>query len=49
MSLSEGGKKAPSRVERLKCAISKQNIDVLVAFKPEVTFYLSGFTLILIW
>jgi Xaa-Pro dipeptidase len=44
MSPPEGGKKAPPRVERLKRGIAKQDIDVLVAFKPEVTFYLTGFT-----
>ncbi|KAF8548864.1 Xaa-Pro aminopeptidase [Imleria badia] len=44
MSLPTANKDAPPRVERLKRDIALQNIDVLVAFKPEVTFLLTGFT-----
>ena len=44
MSHPEGGKKAPLRVKRLKYGVAKQNIDVPVDFKPEVTFHLMGFT-----
>lgn len=32
-----------SRITRLKAAMAENNIDVLVTFKPEHTFYLSGF------
>lgn len=35
------------RVARLKAAMAAQGIDVLVSFKPEHTFYMSGFNPIL--
>lgn len=33
----------PSRIVRLKKAMASEGLDVLVCFKPEHTFYLSGF------
>ena len=44
MSLPQGDKTAPPRVERLRRSLAAQNVDVFVAFKPEVTFYLTAFT-----
>ena len=44
MSLPTASKEAPPRLARLKQEIALKNIDVLVAFKPEVTFLLTGFT-----
>ncbi|MFY0635220.1 MAG: aminopeptidase P family protein [Vannielia sp.] len=35
------------RIARLKAAMAAQGIDVLVSFKPEHTFYMSGFNPIL--
>ena len=37
-------KEAPPRIGHLMRAITARNIDVLLAFKPEVTFLLTGFT-----
>lgn len=44
MSLPQGDRTTPPRVERLRRSLAAQNVDVLVAFKPEVTFYLTAFT-----
>ena len=44
MSLPQGEKTAPPRVERLRRSLAAQNVDVFIAFKPEVTFYLTAFT-----
>jgi len=33
----------PPRVERLKAGMAKQGVDVIVSFKPEHSFYFTGF------
>jgi Xaa-Pro dipeptidase len=40
----KAGSTLPSRVARLKAAMARQGIDVIVSLKPENSFYLTGFS-----
>lgn len=45
--MTSSGNAPRSRIARLKAAMVKAGIDALVSFKPEHTFYMSGFNPIL--